>query len=63
MITHGHVFCDCCGLFLGKLWNEPAYSRDVLPAPDFRLCLDCLPAPATPLGPQPFAPQKEGGRG
>ena len=62
MITHGHVFCDCCGLFLGKLWNEPACSRDVLPAPDFRLCGDCRLPPAATV-PRVFPEEKAGGRG
>lgn len=41
MITHGHVFCDSCGLHMGQLWNQPAAAPDVLPAPDFRICDDC----------------------
>lgn len=41
MIVLGRVFCDLCNQHLGQLWNEPAAARDLLPAPDFRVCDDC----------------------
>ena len=41
MITHGHCFCDLCGLHLGQLWNQPAAAPDLLPPSDFRVCDDC----------------------
>lgn len=62
MITYGYVFCDLCGNHLGRIWNESAAASDLLPAPDYNVCPDCVPLTQTAC-PQPFAEQKEGGRG
>lgn len=59
----GFVYCDLCKLALGQLWNQPVVAADALPtAPDFHVCGLCTPMTASPC-PQPFAEQKEGGRG
>lgn len=44
MIIHCQVYCDVCNQHLGQLWNEPPAARDLLPAPDFRVCDDCVVA-------------------
>lgn len=64
MITHGHCFCDLCGQHLGQLWNLPVIARDLLPAPDFRVCDDCfISSSLASPDPQPFSQKREGGRG
>lgn len=41
MLLQGRVFCDLCNQHMGQLWNESPAARDLLPAPDFRVCDDC----------------------
>lgn len=60
MIIHGFVSCDLCGTHLGQLWNQPAAAPDLLPAPDFRICDDCI---ATAQAPLAFNAVKREGQG
>lgn len=46
MVLLDRVACNCCGTFIGQLWDQPAPSGELLEdqttAPYFALCPDCL---------------------
>ncbi|MND58684.1 hypothetical protein D3C80_498530 [compost metagenome] len=46
MVLLDRVACNCCGVFIGQLWDQPAPAADLLQdlttAPHFALCPDCV---------------------
>ncbi len=46
MVLLDRVACNCCGAFIGQLWDQSAPSSELLEdqttAPHFTLCPDCL---------------------
>jgi hypothetical protein len=38
MIRYGRVFCDCCGEYMGQVWNEPVIQKNALPLDEAHFC-------------------------